>query len=143
MIVLNYSHEKTNKYTSAAIQNECLEAMALHILRQICRDVAINSFYIIMTDECTDVSNKEQFTIWLRWVNENLVDHKDVLGLYDIGTTEAESLITIINVVCREGLSPSQCQGQCYNGASNMSRSSSDSSLRKSCSFDTLLWTCT
>ena len=119
--LLTWLGKKTNEYTSAAIQNECLEAMALHILRQICRDVVINGFYTIMADECTDVSNKEQFTICLRWVNENLVDHEDVLGLYYVGTIEAESLIkAIIDVVCRAGLSLSQCRGQCYDGASNM-----------------------
>ena len=108
--LLTWLGKKTNKYTSAAIQNECLEAMALHILCQICRDVAINGFYIIMADECTDVSNKEQFTICLRWVDENLVDHKDVLGLYNVGTIEAESLIkAITDVACRAGLSLSQC----------------------------------
>ena len=122
--LLTWLGKKTNKYTSAAIQNECLEAMALHILRQICRDVAINGFYTIMADECTDASNKEQFTICLRWVDENLVDHEDVLGLYNVGTIEAESLIkAIIDVVCRAGLSLSQCRGQCYDGASNMSGS--------------------
>ena len=112
--------KKTNKYTSAAIQNECLEVMALHIVRQICKDVAINGFYTIMADECTDVSNKEQFTICLRWVDGNLADHEDVLGLYTVGTIEADSLIKAIFdvVVCRAGLSLNNCRGQCYDGAS-------------------------
>ena len=78
-----------------------------------------------MADECTDVSNKEQFTICLRWVDGNLVDHEDVLGLYNVGTIEADSLVkAIFNVVvCRAGLTLNNCQGQCYDGASNMSGS--------------------
>lgn len=98
--------------------------MALHIVRKICRDVARNGFYTIMADECTNVSNKEQFTICLRWVDENLVDHEDVLRLYNVGTIEAENLVkAILDVVCRAGLSLNLCRGQCYDGASNMSGS--------------------
>ena len=123
--ILTWMAKKTNKYTSAAIQNECLEVMALHIVRQICKDVAINGFYTIMADECTNVSNKEQFTICLRWVDGNLVDHEDVLGLYNVGTIEADSLVKAIFdvVVCRAGLTLNNCRGQCYDGASNMSGS--------------------
>ena len=63
-----------------------------------------------MADECMNVSNKEPLTICLRWVDENLVDHKDVLGLYNVGTVEVKSLIkVIIDVVCRAGFSLSQC----------------------------------
>ena len=106
------------------MHNECLEVMALHIVRKICSDVALNGFYTIMADECTDVSNKEQFTICLRWMDENLVDHEDVLGLYNVGTIEADSLVkAILDVLCRAGLSLNECRGQCYDGASNMSGS--------------------
>ena len=120
--IIPWMVKKTNKYTSAAMQNECLEVMGLHIVRQICRDVAMNGFYTIMADECTDVSNKEQFIICLQWVDEYLVDHEDVLGLYNVDTIEVDSLVKAILdvVVCRAGLSLNHCQGQCYDGASNM-----------------------
>ena len=46
------------------------------------------------------------------------------MGLYNVGTIEAENLIkAITDVACRAGLLLSQCQGQCYDGASNMSES--------------------
>ena len=81
-----------------------------------------------MADECTDVSNKEQVMICLRWMDENLVDHEEVLGLYNVGTKEADSLFkAILDVLkqslVRAGLPLNQCQGQCYDGASNMSGS--------------------
>ena len=41
------------------MQNECLEVMALHIVRKICSDVVMNGFYRIMANECTDVPNKK------------------------------------------------------------------------------------
>ena len=40
--VLTWMEKKTNKYTSGDIQNECLQVMALHILRQISSDIAKN-----------------------------------------------------------------------------------------------------
>ena len=52
-----------------------------------------------MLDECTDVSNKEQFTICLRWVEENFVNHKDVVGLYNVGIVEVDSLVKAILAV--------------------------------------------
>ena len=60
----------------------------------------------------------------LKMVDENLVDYEDVLGLYNVGTIEADSLVkAILDVLCRAGLSLNQCRGQCYDGASNMSGS--------------------
>ena len=69
-----------------------------------------------------NVSNKEQFTVCLKWVDENLVDHKDVLGLYNVGTDSLVKAILDV-VVCTAGLSLNKCRGQCYDGASNMSGS--------------------
>ena len=141
--------KKTNKYTSADMQNECLEQMALYLVTQICRNVATNGFYTIMADECTDVSNKEQFTICLRWVDEELVDHEDVLGLYKVDAIDAGSLVHAIDdvLIKRAHLSYGQCRDQCYDGASNMTESKSGvakqiQQKRKSCSTNSLLWAC-
>jgi len=80
----------------------------------LCRDVAHNGF---MADECTDVSNKEQFTMCLRWVDEYLVDHEDLLGLYKVDAIDTGSLIDATNnvLIKRAALSYSQCCGQCYS----------------------------
>ena len=50
--------EKTNKYTSHDIQNECLQIMALQILREVRLSVRDSSCYSIMADECTDIANR-------------------------------------------------------------------------------------
>ena len=44
--------------------SECLRLMALHILRQVSAGVQANQYYSIMADECTNIANKEQFTIY-------------------------------------------------------------------------------
>ena len=74
-----------------------------------------------MADECTDVANKEQFVICIRWVDRTLTDHEDVVGLYNVGTIDSNTLVaTIEDVLLRMGLKLTQCRGQCYDGASNM-----------------------
>ena len=77
-----------------------------------------------MADECTDVANKEQFTICIRWVDDSLTDHEDVIGLYNVGTIDANCLAaTIRDVLLRMSLKMTLCRGQCYDGASNMTGS--------------------
>ena len=116
--------KKTNKYTSHDIQNECLQIMALQILREVSQSVRDSGCYSIMADECTDIANKEQFTIIIRWVGEDLQDHEDFIGLYEVGSITADSLVrTIKDVLIRMKVKLSDCRGQCYDGASNMSGS--------------------
>ena len=84
--------------------------------------------YGIMADECTDIANKEQFTICMRWVDDSLVHHKDFIGLYQVDKIDAAG--TIKDTLLRMGISLSQCRGQCYDGASNMSGSKSGVTAR-------------
>ena len=77
-----------------------------------------------MADECTDVANKEQFAVCIRWVDESLTDHEDVIGVYNVGTIDANTLTAAIrDVLLRMNLTMAQCRGQCYDGASNMTGS--------------------
>ncbi len=73
--------KKTNKYTYHDIQNECLQIMALQILREVSQSVRDSGCYSIMADECTDTANKEHFTIVIRGVSKDLQDHEDFIGL--------------------------------------------------------------
>ena len=60
----------------------------------------------------------------MRWVGEDLEDHEDFIGLYQIYNIDAKSLVHAIRdtLICMELPHP-QCHGQCYDGASNMSGS--------------------
>ena len=84
--------KKPDKYTSGEIQNECLQIMALNIVRQISAAIVSNGFFSIMADECTDLANKEQSVVCICWVDETLTDHKDVIGVYNVGTIDADAL---------------------------------------------------
>ena len=96
--------------------------MALHILRQVSTNIRGSQCYSIMADKCTDIANKEQFIICLRWVDEKLNDHEDFIGLYQVDSIDANSLVRAIkDTLIRLNLPISDCRGQCYDGASNMS----------------------
>ena len=122
--VLTWMEKKTDKYTSSDIQNECLQIMALSILRQVSASIVGSGFFTVMADEYTDVGNKEQFVVCIRWVDETLTDHEDIIGVYNVGTIYANTLTAAIrDVLLRMNLKVTQCRGQCYDGASNMAGS--------------------
>ena len=122
--VESWMTKKSNKYTSHDIQNECLQIMALQILREVSKKIRSSACFTIMADECTDIANKEQFTICIRWVGEDLLDHEDFIGLYEVESIHADCLVHAIkDALLRMSVKLSECRGQCYDGASNMSGS--------------------
>lgn len=81
--------KKSNKYTSHDIQDDILGEMTRKILTDIGDNIRDGGFFSVMADECTDCSNKEQFTINLRWVDSKLQDYTDFIGM---DTIDADSL---------------------------------------------------
>ena len=116
-------NKKTDNYMSPVIQNECLKLMGLNILRTVGKNIRDDAVcFSIMADECTDIANKEQFTVCLRWVGRDLEDHEDFIGLYQVDSITADSLtFHIKDALLRLNVQLSQCRRQCYDGASNMS----------------------
>ena len=57
--ITKWMNKKTNKYLSPCIQNECLQIMALQIIRKVSQNIRDSACFTIMADECTDTSNKE------------------------------------------------------------------------------------
>ena len=75
-----------------------------------------------MADEATDASNKEQFLICLRWVDDEFEVHEEFIGLYEIDNLTANTLAAAIkDTLLRMNLHLSRCRRQCYDGVSNMS----------------------
>ncbi len=74
-----------------------------------------------MVDETTDVSNKEQLTLVVRWVDENFDVFEEFLGLYSLQTTTADSIVSAItDALLRFQISINKVRGQCYDGCSTM-----------------------
>ena len=113
--------KKRGKYTHPDSQNEFLKIMSLSILREIASNIQNGIYYTIMADEVTDASNEEQFVLCLRSVDDDLVSHEDLIGLYRVPNICADTLVSYIrDVLIRMNLSMNKCRGQCYEGASNL-----------------------
>ena len=94
----------------------------MKILRDLASQIRKATFYSTMGDECTDVSNKEQFVLCFQWVDDDICVHEDFFSLYQVPDITANILVSAIkDTLIRINLSLQQCRGQCYDGATNMS----------------------
>ena len=86
-----------------------------------------------MADETTDVSNREQVTMIIRQVTEDLQVHEQFLGLFHVPSIDAAMLATMMkDLLVRMNLCLEKMHGQCYDGASAMSGSKSGVTKRVS-----------
>lgn len=116
------TEKKINKYVHSTIQNEMMQIMALKILREIADNLRDSDFFTMMCDEATDVKNVSELVVCLRWVDENLIAHDEFIGLKDMPSTDAESIVRELkDVLLRMRLKLERCRGQCYDGCSTMS----------------------
>ena len=112
--------KKTEKYTSHDIQNEMLILMAHQIICELSDEVR-STFFATIYDKYTDVSNKEQLIICLRWVDDYFQSHQDFFGFYKLKDIKSNTIVAAIrDVLLKTQISLDQCRGQCYKGASNM-----------------------
>ena len=120
--ILDWIGKKSNKYTTADMQNEILQVMSLKVLREIVLKIHKASFYTVMVDETTDSSNTEQVVIVIRWVDGQLIVHEEFIALYSVPAIDADTLTSVIkDSLVRLNLSLNKMRGQCYDGASSMS----------------------
>ena len=98
-----------------------LTIMARFVQNQILNKVRKSPFITIMVDETTDVSNKEQLTFIIRSVGEEFNVSEDYLGMYNLVTTTASSIVSAItDILLRFQLPLTKLRGQCYDGCSTM-----------------------
>lgn len=70
----------------------------------------------------TDLSQKGQLTLCIRWVDDDMEIHEDQVELIHVPKTDATTLThTIKDSLVRLCLPLLCCRGQAYNGAANMS----------------------
>ena len=112
--------EKTDRYTACDIQNELLMLMANQILSGMADQVK-GSYFSIIWDEYTEISDKEQLTFCLRWVDETFNEHEDFLGFYEVPNINSDTIVSAKRdiLLCTQ-ISLESCRGQCYDGASNI-----------------------
>ena len=112
---------KMNRFLCPEVQNELIELMALRVLFEVVKSIHGAPFFTIMMDKMTDVSNKEQVVIVLKWVDGSFTVHKDFIGLYAVENIQDSTLFQILkDVLLRLNLSVNKVPGQCYDGASTI-----------------------
>ena len=109
--IKDWLKKKTDKYTSAKIQNEMLEVMALQVLRKLTSSLQESEFFTIMVDECTDSANHEQLAVCLRLVDHDLEIYQEFFGLYEIPDVAAVTIIVFVitDTLIRMNLNISRC----------------------------------
>ncbi|KAK9672138.1 hypothetical protein RND81_12G079400 [Saponaria officinalis] len=89
---------------------------------QIQKDIELDgSFFAILVDESADLSNKEQMTLCLRYVDKMGKVKERLLGIVRVGDTTSLTLKAAIEkLLIANSLTLSSVRGQGYDGASNM-----------------------
>lgn len=113
--------KKNASYFSPTIQNEILDICGKIIQKNIVDEANKSEYFTILADETLDVSGVEQFSLCVRYVNDEkmLCDH--FLGFVPVFDLSAKALTdTLLNECQNLGLEMSKLVGQGYDGASNM-----------------------
>ena len=110
------------EYTSPVIINEIIYMMGQAVLRGILADIKASMWYSIIADEATDISHNEQMSLSIRWVDSSYNIHEECIGLIQLPNIKAVTIFDAIrDILIRCSLPISQCRGQAFDGASNMS----------------------
>ena len=88
------------KYFSPDILNEQIALMGLRVLRDVLNEIRSANWFSLIVDEATDISNKEQLNICIRWVDNNFEIHEDPIELIPVPKTDSATL-TGANKDCR------------------------------------------
>ncbi|XP_021724324.1 zinc finger MYM-type protein 1-like [Chenopodium quinoa] len=112
---------KNCQMISPSIQKDIINCCAKETTRCIIEEVG-DDYFAILADESSDVSQKEQLALVLRFVNRDSGKVMErFLGIVHVGDTTALTLKdAIMSLLVEHSLSPSMIRGQGYDGASNM-----------------------
>ena len=122
VLAQHLAHSPQNaRYTSKTIQNELVQVIGDNIRNGILDEVKRAKFYSVIADEVTDVSNKEELSLILRYVLDGVI--KEVfVDFLEVERITGEVLAqAILQWLAAHALPRTDIRGQCYDGASNMS----------------------
>ena len=85
------------KYMSPEIINELISMMGQSVLRKLLCNIkkAIPHWFGIIADEATDVSNREQLNLSIRWVDNDYEVSEDPVGLFALPNTTADIVLSL------------------------------------------------
>ena len=114
---------REGKFLSHDIINEQIALMGQSILRKVLSNINANSpsWYAIIAEEATDVANREQMNLSVRWVSDEYCVSEDPVGLFSLPDTTADTIVKVLKDLLTLCVLPvSLCRGQAYDGAADM-----------------------
>ena len=92
------STANNRKYTYQDYQNEFLSLMANQVLGAKLNAIRQSKYFSIICDEYSDVSNKEQRSFCVRWIEENLKAIEDFLSYcyYELPNIQSHTIVAAI-----------------------------------------------
>ncbi|GBN58436.1 hypothetical protein AVEN_35297-1 [Araneus ventricosus] len=109
-------------YTSSFIQNELINRFGHLIYSQIVTNVRKSIFYFVLADETTDISQIDQFSLCVRYVEDQSYKIKEdfltFVPVYDV--TGAGLANTVLETLLSLGVDLKKMRGQGYDGAATM-----------------------
>ena len=123
------------RFLSPEIQNEMLTILSLMVSRKIIAIVKLESqifftpadgitnsyVFSLIADETSDISNKEQVSICIRYCSNSFISGEVFFGFFETCKTDSTTLFNLIkDGLLRLGLDISGLRGQGYDGGSNM-----------------------
>lgn len=114
---------KNARYTSKVIQDDIINVIGEYIQGKILSEVQEGSkVFSIIADEARDISNKEQMSLIVRYVDSHPVIHESFIAFVECNGTSGEDIANLIETKCVNTLKldMNMCRGQGYDGAGNM-----------------------
>lgn len=107
---------------SNTTQNDIIESIAHIIQDETEKEIRKSPFIAVQVDDTSDISNKCQLTVIIRYVNEKGNVCERFLGFYDVSADRDAKAITSVVMTAIENYSPrNKLVCQTYDGASCMS----------------------
>ena len=109
-------------YRSKTIQNEIISTVGTHIMSKLSAEIKTSRLFSLLADEAADVSNKENLSLVIRFVDASRNIREEFVGFHlcDDGTSGEAVKQLILNGISDLGLSMDDFRGQSYYGAGNM-----------------------
>ncbi|KAL4083864.1 hypothetical protein QTP88_029180 [Uroleucon formosanum] len=131
MHIIRCSQEIQNHYNSIknifsgmskSIQNDLISCISEFLINQIKNEIKQYKFYSIQIDDTTDISQKTQCSIIIRYVTDKSELVERFLGFHNVSEDRtAQGLFNLVNSVLHEFDIENKLVGQCYDGACVMS----------------------
>ena len=121
------NHAKNASYFSKGTQNEFIDICGALILEKIILSIKPNDnanyFFPVLADEAMDCSQKEQLSIVLRYVTDEIEILEEFVGFVHLrdGLSGRAIADAILKKISDLGLDIMNCRGQGYDGAGSVS----------------------